>query len=308
MNNLIEIYEIITADGETFIISDEHSFAVIDSAGNGMPGFIYNTRRGYKADRAFVDGFNVEPRAVTLTLAGNTSSRDAYWLARAALLDFLRPNRGGALTLRHRRENGDAFDLNCWIVAASPDSDFGFDLQQTIELIAFDPFWYSIDETSILFSTTTGRQLVFPITFPISFGSDNSFAGTTITYTGTWVAYPRIEVTGPYSSFMVVHSEAESLIRLNTQIFAGESRIIELEPDEKKYIQDGGGVSRMDELLMPDSNLVNFSLRPVGIFDQDNPFSGVPAGTNTINANATGVGAETTVTLKYKERYLGLGV
>lgn len=306
--NLMEVFEIITPDGQTFVISDEHSYAVVDSAGNAMPGFSYQTRRGFQSDHAFVDGFAPEARAVTLILAGSTQSRESYWQARAALISHLRPNRGGALVLRHYREDGTAYDLYCWVNAADKDSDSGFSINQEIELIAFDPFWYSANETSIEFSSSGSSELVFPITFPALFGSDDSFGAAEIIYTGDWPTYPRIEIAGPYSSMMVVHSEAQCMIRLNTQILFGESRIIDLNPsDGKTYIRDGDGVDRMDELMMPDSNLMNFSLRAVGIFDTNDPFSGVSGGINTLVANATGIGAGTSLVVKYKERYLGFG-
>lgn len=138
----------------------------------------------------------------------------------------------------------------------------------------------------------------------------------TIQYTGEFAAYPRIEATGPYTRLTITNDATGKRIRLGQPIAAGETRYIILTPGAQTITRqdpdtltaaERAADSRFDELLLPDSDLVGFNIRPAGIPWGNSPYEGVPDGVNVLRVEAEGHDAATTqVVIRYLDRFLSV--
>jgi len=149
--------------------------------------------------------------------------------------------------------------------------------------------------TTTALSSSTQLQLVFPITFPITFGTSDTFLTTgTITYQGTWRSYPIITLNGPYDRAVITNVEAGVALFMSVAIAAGEQRIIDLTPGSQSIV-DANGVNKFSD-LGAGSNLIDFAIYP------DPEVSG---GVQTITVQLVGqVGGSASIS--YYERYFGL--
>ncbi len=291
-----------TADGQFLYFPDEIMRLPVYGS-FGMPPTDFITRRGYKQDGVTEIDYTLSPRALTVELwRAPACDRDTYWLNRAEFIDFLRPNRGGPITFTLRRPDSTSRSI---IVRANPGLEFppqsvdenNWDIREQIEFIAFDPIWFNTSATNLSIAGATDSNLVFPITFPILFGTAGLlFSSGNIAYAGNWKSYPTLTLTGPYSVATLTNLTTNVQIFMTVPLIAAEQRIIDLTPGSQSIV-DGFGVSHFGD-LGPLSNLVDFNLRP----DPE-----VAGGVNIIQAalidGAMGVSA---FSMSYYNRYLGI--
>lgn len=303
-----EVEQIITPDGEVYNLEDGALRAISAIGGRGMPGVEYDSFQGYQQPYPVVVGWKLEPRTVTLQLVFNPTTREDYWQMRADLIQALRFNRGGPFTLRHVRADGTRRDLYC-LPSSSPvfpdDTMSWGSFTLDVELVAFDPLFKDAEDTVYVTPFGLVTQLVFPATFAISFMTQTYYGSFNIDYAGTFAAYPIIEIDGPYSSLLFTHLQTGAKIGLTVPIGEGERRIINLTPREQR-ITDAWGNDKFGELLMPESNLIAFNLRPAGTGWRNSPFEGVPGGQNTIYAYAAGTSHTSLITFRYRQQYVDL--
>lgn len=306
-----EVEQIITPDGVIYSLSTGLERAITQIGGRGMPSAEFLTQQGYLQPYPVVTGWRLEPRQVTLTLTFASESRSDYWIHRAALVDALRFNRGGPFTLRHIRADGTRRDLYAYAVEGSPlfETDLVWETDtEEITLIAFDPLFKNPDfKTEVqTYTVTVDQELVFPITFPIRFEPSLYYnLIMTINYGGTFVTYPIIQINGPYTEIVLTNRQTGAKVGLTVPIAAGETRIIDLDP-RRRSVVDGNGLDRFNELLLPDSNLVAFNLRPAGQAWENNPFEGVAGGINELELRATDPDSTTSVYVTYREQFVAL--
>lgn len=303
-----EVEQIITPDGEVYHLDDGAMRAVSAIGGRGMPGIEYDSFQGYQQPYPVVVGWTLEPRTVTLQLTFNATTREDYWRMRAELIQALRFNRGGPFVLRHIRADGTRRDLMCLPSSSPvfPDDALAWDSYVIdIELVAFDPLFKDATSTTHVTTFNLIDELTFPATFPILFKPEVYSGAIDLTYSGTFVAYPIVEIDGPYTSLTLTHLQTGAVIGLTVAIGTGERRIIDLTPREQA-ITDGDGNDKFGELLMPESNLIAFNLRPKGAAWRNSPFEGVPGGLNQLWVQATGISSDTRVSFIYRQQYLDL--
>jgi hypothetical protein len=302
MNLLGDLHSIITADGKEFHVPDEDN-RFLFYAGYGAPPIEYLTRRSYKQHGATKVDYLLSPRAVTVTLWKKPAcSRIAYWQNRAAIHDLLRPNRGGSflfvLTIPGGTKRAIYLDANPG-ATFTEQPDNSWDINETLEFIAYDPVWFDPDTVVSSPASAASADLVFPITFNttrITFGINGLQFNTAIVYDGTWVTYPTITLTGPYTSASVMNITTGIRLTLNVAIAAGESRIITLNPQSLSVV-DGTGADKFSDLGEL-TNLVDFNIRP----DPE-----VAGGIQTIQTLFLGAAAGvTTVRIAYNKRYFAI--
>lgn len=310
MYELGELEAILTPDGRTFVLGDGAARAILSIGGRGAPPVTYHTARGYRQHAATVVGWTLEPRTLTVTLTWAVTSRAEYWAARAALMAALRPNQGGPLRLRHVRPDGTQREIEAY-----PDSTPVFDdesawetVEERLTFTCYDPTFYDPTPRTLTFSAVAQDRLVFPIAFPISFGDfDRLGEEVAVTYEGDWPAWPLIQAVGPYTTLTVVNKTTGARVKLGQPVGAGQTRTLDLTPG-RQSLTDGDGVSRFAELVLPDSDLAAFNLRPAGRPWGDSPYEGVPGGVNVLRVEAAGqVVGQTGVTMSYCPRYLSVG-
>jgi hypothetical protein len=299
-NQYGDVLSITTYDGNTlYLIDTDVKFIAYGAL--GAPPTNYITRRGYRQNGSTEIDFLLQPRTITAELWHSPAcDRQTFWDNRHALHEFLRPNRNGPLTFTLRTPNGD---LRSIVVRADPGLVFppveqnNWNLRESLDFIAFSPTFFDAVQTVTALSSTTQQQLIFPITFPITFGTSDVFLTTgNITYPGTWKTYPTITLTGPYTRAQIQNVTLGINIMLSVAIAAGESRIIDLTPGSQSIV-DGSGNNKFSD-LGAGSDLVDFAIYP----DPE-----VAGGVQVITVQLVdGVGGISTATLSYFSRYFAL--
>ncbi len=269
----------------------------------GAPPTTYITRKGYKQHGVTEVDFTLEPRTITLLLwRAPACNRNEYWQFRQDLHEFFRPNRTGPMTYTLIRPNGSKRQL---IVRAQPGltlpanqmDDNNWDINEELEFIAHDPVWY--DPTAIVNNLTGAKDqtgLIFPITFPITFGAEGLIFSQSLPYLGTWEEKPTLRLEGPYNSAEVRNDTTGVILYLSKPLPTGAIRLVNLRQSPPN-VTDAAGVSKNDE-LGPASNLVDWKLEPDPV---------APGGVNTITAVYYGGLAGTSkFRLTYYTRYFAI--
>lgn len=261
-----DVIHIETADGNELWF-DGADIKLLAYGNLGAPPTEFITRRGYKQNGSTEVDFLLQPRTVIVELWHSPAcDRQAYWDNRSALHEFLRPNRNGPMTFTLRTPNGD---LRSIVLRADPglvlppteQANNNWEVREQIDLIAFNPLFRNAEQSGGAMSSAEQVELVFPITFPISFGTSGVLLTTgDITYNGTWKSYPTITLTGPYTRAVITNQQTGVVIYLSVPILEGESRIIDLTPGSQS-ITDGDGNNKFSD-LGAGSNLIGFALLP----------------------------------------------
>lgn len=304
-----EIYSITTIDGETLFFTGEYYLQNPTPAGLGLPPVDYQTRQGYRQQGSSVVAYTLKERPMQLAIVTTSNcNRDEFWRERSRILDYLRPNRGtnglgNELTLTVRRADNTKRSIKCRYNGGLEfgDSDTGennFNVNEVLRLQAFNPIWYDSAEVTNAPAASVDTDLIFPITFPIVFGSDGAiFITGDLAYEGTWRSYPTITIQGPYSTCRLENTATGTVITLLVSIGVTEQRIITLS-EEGFSVADGIGVSKFNE-LGEGSNLVGFDIRPDSELEDGT--------TQQLKATlVNGVAGQSSVTFEYFTRYIGI--
>lgn len=296
-----DVIHIETFDGNELFFTDNNvKLLAYGNLGASPTNFI--TRQGYKQNGVTEVDYLLQPRNITVELwRSGECDRQTYWDNRRELHDFLRPNRNGPLTFTLRTPDGS---LRSIVVRADPGMVFpaqpnnnNWALQEQFDFIAFDPTFFNTAQAELTLTAASQLQLVFPITFPITFGTSDEFLSTgTIAYDGTWKSYPTITLDGPYTRAVITNVTTGVVIFLSVAILTGEQRILNLMPGSQS-ITDANGVNKFSDLGVG-SNLIDFALLP----DPE-----VTDGNQTITIQLVdGVAGTSGATLSYYERYFAL--
>lgn len=298
-----ELYKIQAADGLTYWLADgETRYVVntIDSA--GLPPIEYTTRRPYKSDRLIETGYRLNPRSFTISYRFvNHCDRDQYWAARSALLDAVRPNRGGALTVTLIMDDQSkraikARALTPTYPGVPPDQIDEWSFSEVLQFEAIDPVFFEPDFTSHLMFNTPAEELAFPITFDddnIYFGAGAVFGTLAIPYTGTFYTYPIITITPPYNSVRIFHEE----LNVGIEVLRGSSTANMIIDLDSGIIQDSDG-NKLNNYLTPDSDKQGLKIEVDPV---------VAGGINTLTLTIPGAVIPTTTALvTYKRKFIGI--
>lgn len=260
-----DLIHIATADGNELFFGDE-DVKLLAYGGFGASPTQFITRRGYRQNSQTEVDYLLNSRTISVELWHSAAcDRQTYWDNRAAFHNFLRPNRNGPLTFTLRTPNGN---LRSIVVRADPGLNFppsgdnnNWAIQETMDFIAFDPLFFNSEQSVIALTAAVQTQLVFPITFPISFGTSDVFLTTgAISYQGTWKSYPVITLTGPYTRAVIENSVTGVRIYMSVAIAAGEQRIINLTPGAQSIV-DADGNNKFSDLGVG-ANLIDFAILP----------------------------------------------
>ena len=304
---IAEVYSLTTIDDRTLFFTGEYFLQSIN--GLGMPPIDYQTRQGYKQQGSSVVAYSLKERAIQLAITTTTNQeRSEFWRERSRILDYLRPNRGtdglgNELTLTIRRADNTKRAIKCRYnggleFADNDIQENSFMINEVVRLQAFNPIWYDTAIIDNAPSASVDTDLVFPITFPITFGTEGTvFTTADLTYEGTWRSYPTITIQGPYSTCRLENTGSGAVITLLVPIASTEQRIITLS-EEGFSVVDGIGVSKFNE-LGEGSNLIGFDIRPESEL--------VAGTTQRLKANLVGgVAGASTVTFSYYTRFIGI--
>lgn len=292
----------IRPDGVKYTLHAPPWRAVISEEGFGTPPLEYVTDRAPFQHGDTVRTFTAGPRPIQLVVIHNFCSRADYWTGREEFLDAIKPQVGAAppqpgkllyyLSGNKKRQIDVLLESGPGFV--QPEGGWReWSFTEAIRFVAHDPAWYdpTANLTTFVFATEQ-QQLVFPITFPIVFESTEDFAD--LTYTGTWVEFPTIVITGPVTGFSIQNLTTGDEISLTGTILAGESVTITLRGVKTVVHSDG---SSWLTHLTADSDLATFSLVP-------HPTA--PGGLNQLRISGSGTNAQSFVSVSWYRRYFGI--
>lgn len=238
-----ELHEIITYDGGIYypLNDGENRFVLTTTPGNlGLPDFEWITERRYKQDGVSEVSFRAEPRHFYIEHRYQGAGREAFFAARTALLNAVRPNRAifpdpkpALLTYIFVMEDGTQRALQGRaqtpkFPATETDTWDEWGFTNVLEIECWEPSIYDPDEQTYDVPATAATELAFPISFPIYFQDDNIIASGVVPYVGNWYSYPTLRVTGPCTSFTVVHQELNKFIYFLFPVISGETVTIDL--------------------------------------------------------------------------------
>lgn len=301
-----ETYEIENSAGTVYLLNDGRTRTVLQSAGEGTPPTEYLTTAGPLQDGSTLRGFRLRPRTLIYLIRWQGCSRDQYHEMRSALLDVVRPNQASPygtlaqLTLRKRLNSGAQRAIDVMIASGpefQPVSGWdGFGFTETLRFTALDPTWYDPVESEVSVIPTAADNLVFPITFPIVFGTGVVSESTTITYAGNWPAYPVITIDGPLAGASIVNvTTGEELTLSSYTIAAGERVTFDLSYGVKSVTNNVG--TNLQGYLSTSSDLATWHLEPA---------PGAPDGQNQIAFAGNGATGATAFGLTWNSRYYGV--
>lgn len=332
---ILEFTQYIAPDGAIYHFETSDKFLMTET-GLGMPPIDYITQRGPFQHGETVLDYRLRPRVVQLVHRRNTCSRDEYWEARADILNLLRPNRSayGSIStgvLRKILADGTQRDLNVMIEQGpefAPRSLEQWDeygIYETLRFIAHDPIFYDPEVQSVAFTVAEQNELVFynaitgasalSINFrrsydpsvsdvppPTDLGRGLVFAygiinqSISITYVGTWLAYPTLVITGPLSGGTITNAATGEKLHFNYDVADGETVTVNLNYGEKSVTNQNG--RNLIHTLTYDSDLSTFHLAPA---------PEVTGGVNTLNIfGANVLAGRTSITVQYNTRYIGI--
>ncbi len=299
-----EYYDYITPDGVTVPLHVPAAVGrwVISATGEGLPPINYDATQGPGQNGATVRAFTLGPRVVQLLIRQQFCDRLGYWLGRSDLLDAIRPNRQylqGATVpgiLRKTRTDGSRRSLSA-VITQGPNfegSRLGFwdefAFQEVLRFICYDPT--AFDPTVKSQTFTPDPDLVFPITFPITFGELRGIWA--VQYAGTWPAFPTITLTGPMTAPRMENLTTGGVIQLAYTIPAGDTVTVSLTYGAKT-VTDQNGVNLVGTVTS-DSDLAFFHLAPP---------PEAPGGLNSVKISATGIDTTSNAVLSWNDRSLG---
>ncbi len=304
MRQLGELHSLTTADGVRRVFSDDPTIGVF--GGYGAPPTTFATQRLFQQVGVIERDYQLGARTVVLEIIqAHATSRQAYWDARAALHDLLRPNRGGPLTLTLMQPDGALRNLTVrpapgLTFPAAPE-DNSWMIREQLELIAHDPLWYN--PAAAVFGEQGGiaTQLVFPTQFQpavdlIRFTSDNLVLSTgEIAYAGTWKTYPVVRLTGPYTTARLYNVVTGATITLNRALGSAHQRVLDLTPGNLSVTDEDGG-NRFGD-VDPGSNLVDFAILPE---------PEAPDGINELQVTLVDGSASSAIEISFNARYFGV--
>lgn len=302
----IEFTEYHTPDGLIYKFDTQDRFLLTEE-GLGMPPIEYITQTGpFQHGESTLD-YRLKPRVIQLLHRENSCSREDYWDNRANWLNMLRPNRSATGVyrlgkLRKYLPDGTVRDIDVRLAEGpifSPRSLDQWDeygITETLRFVAPDPTFYDPTASEHVWELTVGEHLIFPITFPIKFGSLVIDTDIAIVYSGTWITYPTITIDGPMEGPIISNLTTGETIHLAYNVATGETITIDLGFGNKTVTSSTG--ANLIGSVTSDSDLATFHVAPA---------PEASGGINTVNV--IGIGAVigvSAVTMCFYTRYIGI--
>jgi len=299
-------------------INDRQKKFMLSFPGMGMPGIAYIEEQGPLQHGRTILKYRLKERYVQYVVRINANcSRDNYWEDRGKLMNWLRPNRQFSSNLFYELgrlrvvwPNGTVRDIDAVIQsgprfrARRPNQWDEWAFTETLRFKCPDPTFYDPTRQDVVWTTRVYRGWSFyspnnpeHLVFPDNavFGS-GALAGTTsITYTGTWIAYPIIQIVGPLAGPSITSTTINKTIRLNYSISAGETVTIDTTYGRKTIVNNAN--TNLIGTLTDDSDL--------DFFIAMDPYAA--GGVNSFVVGGAGaVEGETELRMSYYTRYIGI--
>jgi len=302
-NRPLTSYRITRSDGEYFDISEMTDAFYIGDDNLGMPPLHRLSQRGvFQHGDTDVD-FRLDPREIVMSFGIKGSCYEDYWNKRKRILSIFKPSLS-PLTLESLDYSGNIRRISAkYVKGLELNSDDSEDMvgnefyqKMAVVLKANDPIWYDPTLYSQTYASVAFTDLVFPISFPIEFGTRVMTSVSDLVYNGTWLSYPQIVLTGPIGYPIIVNNTTGEVIEMTYKIVAGQIVTMDLSYGQKTVFDSGG--NNLNGVISATSDFSTFHLEPEPV---------AVDGINNIEITATELTpGVSNVVFNYYERYLGI--
>lgn len=293
----------IIVGGISYDIDDGTSIILEALDGIGLPPFHRLMESGPQQHGATDRGFRLDPRTFRfrLVLLADTEA-DLDTLQYAWAGRFKPSNTAMAYEVVR---NGKTRRLDCFCnggLGYNTESQQRAMYREVVEMVAPDPVWYDPMTIPVVFGVGTGGgAFVIPLVIPLAIGASSVSQVTDITYTGTWIEYPRIRIDGPINDCVITNTTTdEKLDFTGFNLADGHYLWIDCRYGQKLVLYDATTYSEAANAidhLTNDSDLATFHL------DADPE---APGGVNTIQVTGTNADAGTAISFQYNNRFIGI--
>lgn len=302
---LVEFVSYITPDGVEYPIFGGRR-SLLSWEGMGMPPVRYLEERGVFQNGVTVRDYRVDQRTITVQQFERGLCREDFYCSVGDLIEAIRPNRdnlarsgqllvvlknGAQRTIRARYYEGVQGN---WGQESLLDSD----MLESITFYCEEPFWDDV-EKEIVDAGVVDVGSCLPLCFPACIGTDVINTEIELVYNGTWDGDRlTIIISGPALSPTVTNLTTNQQISLNYNVAAGETILIEIDPQSQQIVSSVSGVLPVG-IIDSVSDLVSFYLATRGNLTAD--------GTNVMQITATGgIAGQTSVQIEYTIRHWSL--
>lgn len=292
-------YDLLDVRGSVYPLRAPH--LVLNSVGGlGMPPVRRITQAQAQQDGQTYLDTKLEPRVVTFAL-------DAYCPCEADLWDV----RDDLLRLMSEFANGFKLRVNLLPHGIRRYLDLrymaGLELDHNLQAsyarqpvafqgIADDPIWYDPDPVQVSYNLGELLGEGFPLTFPVSLGTDVLSIISPIVYPGSWKSFPIITISGPGTNISITNNTTVETIDFGANTLdAGEILTVDCTPGQKTVTHSVDG--NVQSWLTSDSDLATFAIVP---------HPEASGGVNDIQVAIDDAEAATTITISYYVRYIGI--
>jgi len=305
--------------GKVYKFNNRNDKFLLSFTGMGMPKVGYIKQSGPEQHGDTYLDFRLEPRVIQYVhRRGPGCNRDVYWDNRADTINWLRMNRqpSGQFNmgrLRKIRPDGTMRDIFALMeqgpvfAARSLNRWDEWSFTEALRFVCPDPTWFNPVQDSKSWVIESYNNLIFETTLPLPSEYPDHwvlpfvFSGAlvtgtvTITYTGTWFAFPIIVLTGPMNGPQIDNISTGERIKLNYSISSGEVVTVDLSYGIKTVTSSING--RLTGTVSDDSTL-GFHIAP----DPE-----VVGGLNQISVMATECTVGTSeIDMTWYTRYIGI--
>ncbi len=306
-----EVTQLITPDGKIYSLDGIKDRSIlVQFNGQGTPPIEYATQQGPLQHGQTVISYRLQPRILQGLLRWSGRNRKELWDQRSALLDAIRPNRinvgsvPSPCVLRTILPDYTIRDIDV-LISDGPGFETGndawdeFAFEEPIRFIAHDPTFY--DPTALTVTATIGAiaGLSVPISVPLSFGSGAQTFAFNVTYTGSWLTYPVITLTGPLTAAVITNTTTDEEIQFTKPLASGAQAVIDTRFGIKKVYDPS--LPETD----PNYNLIGFVSGDLGTFHLD-PAPQAAGGLNVLQIYMASIGSSGSISFTYNTRFFGI--
>ena len=284
----------VIADGVETELSTLAALVAHDGWGTA-PAHILS-RRGPLQHGESYDGYRLDARQGELVFRLKETDLDAMYVVRQTLIDLFAPQR--ELILRFNLTYG-VRQIRCYALPSSMawTVDDWAAQKLAVSLYCPDPAFYDPAGWAVTVDLGGGGvSFEVPTAVPTGVGASIINQSHTITYTGNWLEYPQIRVTGPITDCVVTqNTTGEVLDFIGTTIAAGDYYDIDLRYG-LKTVTDAAGANKVARLTAA-SDLATWHIASA---------VEAPGGINTVVVTGSSVTTATSVSVTGFTRYLGI--
>lgn len=282
-------------DGVTYDLSDmEAGYYLTQYTGLEMPSIDRFSSKGLFQNGVTDEGFTLDPRRINLFIGVEKLSPAEYHEFRRYIQLLFRPSLTPQL-LKFEFPDGSLVEIAVHAIGPAismPQSERSLWSQLlSIGLLAPDPIFYSVEQLSSNWQGSSGDGFEVPTPVPTFFGGSVLDVVNQIEYSGNWEDEPLIIVHGPINDLVITHETLNVVLDFTGHPAMSNTDVLSIDlrnGDNLVYLND---TTPWVKYLDDDSYLDEFRVIP---------------GTNQIRMAGSNVDATTTISLVYRNRYIGV--